>query len=65
MMHFALRATTGDMMDPQCPLRVERRTRGRAPLARQSELMNIAGTLTTKIAHALRKVYDQMIERAT
>jgi NADH:ubiquinone oxidoreductase subunit B-like Fe-S oxidoreductase len=34
----------------------------RAPRPRQSDLMIVAGTLTNKMAPALRKVYDQMPE---
>jgi NADH-quinone oxidoreductase subunit B len=34
----------------------------RAPSPRQSDLMIVAGTLTNKMAPALRKVYDQMPE---
>ena len=34
----------------------------RAPRPRQSDVMIVAGTLTNKMAPALRKVYDQMPE---
>ncbi|MBL3284807.1 NADH-quinone oxidoreductase subunit B [Rickettsiales endosymbiont of Paramecium tredecaurelia] len=32
------------------------------PSPRQSDLMIVAGTLTNKMAYALRRVYDQMLE---
>ncbi len=35
------------------------------PSPRQSDIMIVAGTLTNKMAPALRKVYDQMPEPRT
>ena len=62
-MTFGLACCAVEMMHTSMPrLDVERF--GVAPRAtpRQSDLMIVAGTLTNKMAPALRKVYDQMPE---
>ncbi|GGL62042.1 NuoB/complex I 20 kDa subunit family protein [Wenxinia marina] len=62
-MTFGLACCAVEMMHTSMP-RYDLERFGTAPRAspRQSDLMIIAGTLTNKMAPALRKVYDQMPE---
>ncbi len=62
-MTFGLACCAVEMMQSSMP-RYDLERFGTAPLAspRQSDLMIVAGTLTNKMAPALRKVYDQMPE---
>ncbi len=62
-MTFGLACCAVEMMHTSMP-RYDAERFGIAPRAspRQSDLMIIAGTLTNKMAPALRKVYDQMPE---
>ena len=60
---FGLACCAVEMMHTSMP-RYDLERFGTAPRAspRQSDLMIVAGTLTNKMAPALRKVYDQMPE---
>ena len=60
---FGLACCAIEMMQASMP-RYDLERFGTAPRAspRQSDLMIVAGTLTNKMAPALRKVYDQMPE---
>ena len=60
-MTFGLACCAVEMMQASMP-RFDMERFGMAPRAspRQSDLMIVAGTLTNKMAPALRKVYDQM-----
>jgi NADH-quinone oxidoreductase subunit B len=60
---FGLACCAIEMMQASMP-RYDMERFGMAPRAspRQSDLMIVAGTLTNKMAPALRKVYDQMPE---
>ena len=62
-MTFGLACCAVEMMHTSTP-RYDLERIGTAPRAspRQSDLMIVAGTLTNKMAPALRKVYDQMPE---
>ena len=62
-MTFGLACCAVEMMHASMP-RYDAERFGMAPRAspRQSDLMIVAGTLTNKMAPALRKVYDQMPE---
>ena len=62
-MTFGLACCAVEMMHTPTP-RYDLERFGTAPRAspRQSDLMIVAGTLTNKMAPALRKVYDQMPE---
>ena len=62
-MTFGLACCAVEMMHAAMP-RYDMERFGTAPRAspRQSDLMIVAGTLTNKMAPALRKVYDQMPE---
>ena len=62
-MTFGLACCAVEMMHTSMP-RYDLERFGTAPRAspRQSDLMIVAGTLTNKMAPALRKVYDQMAE---
>ena len=62
-MTFGLACCAVEMMHTSTP-RYDLERFGTAPRAspRQSDLMIVAGTLTNKMAPALRKVYDQMAE---
>jgi len=62
-MTFGLACCAVEMMQASMP-RYDMERFGMAPRAspRQSDLMIVAGTLTNKMAPALRKVYDQMPE---
>ena len=62
-MTFVLACCAVEMMHSAMP-RYDLERFGTAPRAspRQSDLMIVAGTLTNKMAPALRKVYDQMPE---
>ncbi|MEM9989233.1 MAG: NADH-quinone oxidoreductase subunit B family protein [Pseudomonadota bacterium] len=62
-MTFGLACCAVEMMQASMP-RYDLERFGMAPRAspRQSDLMIVAGTLTNKMAPALRKVYDQMPE---
>ncbi len=62
-MTFGLACCAIEMMHTSMP-RYDAERFGMAPRAspRQSDLMIVAGTLTNKMAPALRKVYDQMPE---
>ena len=62
-MTFGLACCAVEMMHTSTP-RYDLERFGNAPRAspRQSDLMIVAGTLTNKMAPALRKVYDQMPE---
>ena len=62
-MTFGLACCAVEMMHTSMP-RYDAERFGMAPRAspRQSDLMIVAGTLTNKMAPALRKVYDQMPE---
>ena len=62
-MTFGLACCAVEMMQASMP-RFDMERFGMAPRAspRQSDLMIVAGTLTNKMAPALRKVYDQMPE---
>ena len=62
-MTFGLACCAVEMMHASMP-RYDLERFGTAPRAspRQSDLMIVAGTLTNKMAPALRKVYDQMPE---
>ena len=62
-MTFGLACCAIEMMHTAMP-RYDKERFGTAPRAspRQSDLMIVAGTLTNKMAPALRKVYDQMPE---
>jgi|GEM_PF-2763129 len=62
-MTFGLACCAIEMMQTSMP-RYDLERFGTAPRAspRQSDLMIVAGTLTNKMAPALRKVYDQMPE---
>ena len=62
-MTFGLACCAAEMMHSAMP-RYDLERFGTAPRAspRQSDLMIVAGTLTNKMAPALRKVYDQMPE---
>ena len=62
-MTFGLACCAVEMMHTSAP-RYDLERFGTAPRAgpRQSDLMIVAGTLTNKMAPALRKVYDQMPE---
>ena len=62
-MTFGLACCAVEMMQTSMP-RYDLERFGTAPRAspRQSDLMIVAGTLTDKMAPALRKVYDQMPE---
>mgnify|MGYP005848549655 CR=1 FL=1 len=62
-MTFGLACCAIEMMQTSMP-RYDLERFGAAPRAspRQSDLMIVAGTLTNKMAPALRKVYDQMPE---
>ena len=62
-MTFGLACCAVEMMHCAMP-RYDMERFGTAPRAspRQSDLMIVAGTLTNKMAPALRKVYDQMPE---
>ena len=62
-MTFGLACCAVEMMHASTP-RYDLERFGTAPRAspRQSDLMIVAGTLTNKMAPALRKVYDQMPE---
>ena len=62
-MTFGLACCAVEMMQVSMP-RYDLERFGTAPRAspRQSDLMIVAGTLTNKMAPALRKVYDQMPE---
>ena len=62
-MTFGLACCAVEMMHTSMP-RYDLERYGTAPRAspRQSDLMIVAGTLTNKMAPALRKVYDQMAE---
>ena len=62
-MTFGLACCAVEMMHSAMP-RYDLERFGTAPRAspRQSDLMIVAGTLTNKMAPALRKVYDQMAE---
>ena len=62
-MTFGLACCAVEMMQTSMP-RYDVERFGTAPRAspRQSDLMIVAGTLTNKMAPALRKVYDQMPE---
>lgn len=62
-MTFGLACCAIEMMQASMP-RYDLERFGTAPRAspRQSDLMIVAGTLTNKMAPALRKVYDQMPE---
>jgi NADH-quinone oxidoreductase subunit B len=62
-MTFGLACCAIEMMQASMP-RYDMERFGAAPRAspRQSDLMIVAGTLTNKMAPALRKVYDQMPE---
>ena len=62
-MTFGLACCAVEMMHTSMP-RYDAERFGVAPRAspRQSDLMIVAGTLTNKMAPALRKVYDQMPE---
>jgi NADH-quinone oxidoreductase subunit B len=62
-MTFGLACCAIEMMHTSMP-RYDMERFGTAPRAspRQSDLMIVAGTLTNKMAPALRKVYDQMPE---
>ncbi len=59
LMSFGLACCAVEMMQFCTPRRLGMALRG-SP--RQSDLMIVAGTLTNKMAPALRKVYDQMPE---
>ena len=60
---FGLACCAVEMMQTSMP-RYDLERFGAAPRAspRQSDVMIVAGTLTNKMAPALRKVYDQMPE---
>jgi len=62
-MTFGLACCAVEMMQASMP-RYDMERFGAAPRAspRQSDVMIVAGTLTNKMAPALRKVYDQMPE---
>ena len=62
-MTFGLACCAVEMMQTSMP-RYDLERFGAAPRAspRQSDVMIVAGTLTNKMAPALRKVYDQMPE---
>ena len=62
-MTFGLACCAVEMMHTSMP-RYDLERFGAAPRAspRQSDVMIVAGTLTNKMAPALRKVYDQMPE---
>ena len=62
-MTFGLACCAVEMMQANAP-RYDLERFGVAPRAspRQSDVMIVAGTLTNKMAPALRKVYDQMAE---
>jgi NADH-quinone oxidoreductase B subunit len=62
-MTFGLACCAVEMMQTSMP-RYDAERFGIAPRAspRQSDVMIVAGTLTNKMAPALRKVYDQMPE---
>ena len=62
-MTFGLACCAVEMMQASMP-RYDLERFGAAPRAspRQSDVMIVAGTLTNKMAPALRKVYDQMPE---
>ena len=62
-MSFGLACCAVEMMQTSMP-RYDLERFGAAPRAspRQSDVMIVAGTLTNKMAPALRKVYDQMPE---
>ena len=62
-MTFGLACCAVEMMQASMP-RYDMERFGMAPRAspRQSDLMIVAGTLTNKMAPALRRVYDQMPE---
>ena len=62
-MTFGLACCAVEMMHASMP-RYDLERYGFAPRAspRQSDVMIVAGTLTNKMAPALRKVYDQMAE---
>ncbi len=62
-MTFGLACCAVEMIHTSMP-RYDLERFGTAPRAspRQSDLMSVAGTLTNKMAPALRKVYDQMPE---
>ena len=61
-MTFGLACCAVEMMQTSMP-RYDLERFGAAPRAspRQSDVMIVAGTLTNKMAPALRKVYDQMV----
>ena len=61
-MTFGLACCAVEMMQTSMP-RYDLERFGAAPRAspRQSDVMIVAGTLTNKMAPALRKVYDQML----
>jgi NADH-quinone oxidoreductase subunit B len=63
LINWALACCAVEMMQASMP-RYDLERFGTAPRAspRQSDLMIVAGTLTNKMAPALRKVYDQMPE---
>ena len=62
-MTFGLACCAVEMMQMSMPrYDAERLALRRAPSPRQSDVMIVAGTLTNKMAPALRKVYDQMPE---
>ena len=62
-MTFGLACCAVEMMQASMPrYDLERFGLRRAPRPRQSDVMIVAGTLTNKMAPALRKVYDQMPE---
>ena len=65
-MTFGLACCAVEMMHASMP-RYDLERFGFAPRAspRQSDVMIVAGTLTNKMAPALRKVYDQMPEPRT
>ena len=62
-MTFGLACCAVEMMQTSMP-RYDLERFGAAPRGspRQSDVMRVAGTLTNKMAPALRKVYDQMPE---
>ncbi len=63
-MTFGLACCAVEMMQVSMPRYYDVERFGFAPRAspRQSDVMIVAGTLTNKMAPALRKVYDQMPE---
>src|ERR1041385_6750730 len=62
-MTFGLACCAVEMMQMSMPrYDVERFGAAPRPSPRQSDVMIVAGTLTNKMAPALRKVYDQMPE---